>query len=101
MMFTVGEGELKSFLIHKEVACKSPVIAKFLEETLAQDLYHFQNSSERVVRLLVQYLYSQKLVLKQLRPDCDTEITNESIEEEDLALIKLWVLAEKLEIPSF
>ncbi|KAF8851459.1 hypothetical protein BDZ45DRAFT_679097 [Acephala macrosclerotiorum] len=97
MMFTVGEGEPKSFLVHKEVACKSPVIAKFVEGS--GDLpYHFQNSTEREVRLLLQYLYSQKLVLEQLRDD--PELTDDLIREEDLALVKLWVLAEELEIPS-
>ncbi|KAE8446863.1 hypothetical protein EG329_011494 [Mollisiaceae sp. DMI_Dod_QoI] len=78
---TAGDGDgAKAFLVHKEVACHySPVLAK------AGDRYQLKQFSERAVRFLVQWLYSQQLVVEQLQRDHD-EIYTDSVKEEDSAL---------------
>lgn len=100
IILTAGEDETaKTFLVHKEAAiATSPVIAKYVEES-AQDHYLLKDSTERAVRLLVQYTYSQDIVIEQLRDDNDFDSTWNDIEE-DLALVELWILAKELEIPS-
>ncbi|CZR51113.1 uncharacterized protein PAC_00988 [Phialocephala subalpina] len=98
---TVGEGETaKTFLVHKEAAiAMSPIIAKYVEES-GQDHYLLKDSTERAVRLLVQYTYSQDIVIEQLRDGHDFDSPRDDDIEEDLALVELWILAKELEIPS-
>lgn len=95
IILTSGDGDgAKAFLVHKEVACHySPVLAK------AGDRYQLKQFSERAVRFLVQWLYSQQLVVEQLQRD-HAEIYTDSVKEEDSALVELWSLARELKIPS-
>jgi BTB/POZ domain len=88
-------------MVHKEVACyHSKVLdaafnGSFIESQTKT--YELEDTSEEAFRLLMQWLYSQKLVLKQLndseQPDGQTSLA------EDKSLVELWVLADRLGMP--
>jgi hypothetical protein len=64
--------------------------------------YQLKDTTEAAFRLLVQWLYSQKLVILQLTPndsllEGDTHLSQMA---EDESLVELWVLADKLKIPK-
>ncbi|KAK0100251.1 hypothetical protein ONS96_007534 [Cadophora gregata f. sp. sojae] len=94
---TTGSGDsIKNFVVHKDFACHySPVLrAAFNSNSIEgqTQVYHFQNTEEKVVILAVNWLYSQSLVVKSLE-------TGESNDTDGTALIHLWVLADRLLIP--
>ncbi|KAH7417490.1 hypothetical protein BKA64DRAFT_636848 [Cadophora sp. MPI-SDFR-AT-0126] len=105
-LVTLYAGKSKEkFIVHKEFACHySPVLdaafkSDFVEGQTQE--YRFEDSSVEAVRLLVHWFYTQMLDI--IDP---TELVDEHVEgvieralNQDMALIKLWVLAEKLLIP--
>ncbi|CZR51136.1 uncharacterized protein PAC_01011 [Phialocephala subalpina] len=82
----VGKGKKSAeFILHKEVACKhSPVLKK---------LPHVEKDT---ARLLLQYLYTNELVVKGLG---EGQLREEACDKETYGLVKLWLLAEELQIP--
>ncbi|TVY32908.1 hypothetical protein LOCC1_G007719 [Lachnellula occidentalis] len=87
----------KTFIVHKEIACyHSPVLNAAFNSDFIEgqtQTYTLDDISEGAFKLLVQWLYSQKLVLP--RPPMANELC---ILYTDLVM--LWVLADKLDIPS-
>jgi hypothetical protein len=93
------------FTVHKEFACHySPVLKAAFNSNFIEgqtQTYRLQETTERAVRLLVQWLYTQKL-------DTFVPKTGEGGQNnygvlkssQNLALVELWVLAEKLLIPA-
>jgi hypothetical protein len=64
--------------------------------------YRIEDTTEEAFRLVVQWLYSQKLVLLQHTPNHPLleDVTHLSGMAEDESLVELWVLAAKLKIPK-
>jgi hypothetical protein len=65
-------------------------------------IYRIEDSTEEAFRLVVQWLYSQKLVLLQRTPGYPflEGVTHLSGMAEDESLVELWVLTDKLKIPK-
>jgi hypothetical protein len=65
-------------------------------------IYRIEDSTEEAFRLVVQWLYSQKLVLLQRTPGYPSleGVTQLSGMAEDESLVELWVLADRLKIPK-
>lgn len=94
------EGNLQEFLVHKEVACLySPVLAKAFDGD-NPDPYN-TGMLPQVVQLLVQWLYSQKLILHHFHDEPEEcHYCTEHKLSEGRDLILLWILAKELEIHS-
>ncbi|KAK0100233.1 hypothetical protein ONS95_008197 [Cadophora gregata] len=96
------------FLIHKEIICHySEVLATAFNSAFKEgqtQTYRVEDTTERAFRLLMQWLYSQKLTLIQLQPDyCFDEAEGAETEledSEDMSLVEVWVIADKFGIPS-
>ncbi|KAE9381285.1 hypothetical protein N431DRAFT_301748, partial [Stipitochalara longipes BDJ] len=91
--------DAKRFVMHKDFAChycpvfKAAFNGKFLEGQSQE--YRLSEDKEEVVRFLVEWLYTQ---------DINTRRRQEigSVDEdadEDLTLVKLWILADELLLP--
>ncbi|KAK0126628.1 hypothetical protein ONS95_008214 [Cadophora gregata] len=94
---TTGSGHsIKNFVVHKNFACHySPVLRAAFDSNFIEgqtQVYHFQDTEETVVILLVNWLYSQSLVVKSLK-------SRKSNDTDDMKLFRLWVLADRLLIP--
>lgn len=104
----IGPGDNpEKFMVHKEVACyHSPVFdAAFNSEFIEgqTQAYRLDDTTPRAFRLLVQWLYGQKLALVQLRQDWTIEDSNKNLtltNAEDMSLAEPWILAEKMHIPQ-
>ncbi|KAE8446872.1 hypothetical protein EG329_011503 [Mollisiaceae sp. DMI_Dod_QoI] len=99
----IGEGPTPvEMSVHKEVACqRSPILrAAFCGNSSEGNVetYDMQHVDERTAKLLIQWLYTENLVVKQLKEDWveDGKVAN----EEDRNLIDLWVLADELQMPA-
>lgn len=101
----MGETDPVKFVVHKEfVFHSSPVLKAALSNPnfveAQTQTYRLDDTTEGAFRLLVQWLYTQKLELLQMRQDFDVE-ANEGMEgEEDQSLVELWVLADKIDMPE-
>jgi hypothetical protein len=101
--FIVGkEGETVKFTAHKEVVYYHSTVleaafnSNFIEGQT--QTYRLEDTSEDVFKLFMQWIYSQKLVLSALRNSVSKYSWIVEKEFGDLAM--LWVLADKLEMPS-
>ena len=110
-LIAVESDDTKEFLVHKEFACHySPTLNAAFNSTFIEgqtQTYRLEKISEGAVRLLVQWLYTQKLDIVQLRnsygePEGDdiTEMNDEETKDEYLCLAQLWVLADQFLIPK-
>ncbi|KAH7417491.1 hypothetical protein BKA64DRAFT_636849 [Cadophora sp. MPI-SDFR-AT-0126] len=95
---TTGSGHsIKQFVVHKDFACHySPVLkaafnSNFLEGRT--QVYHLDDVEEEVGSLLVNWLYSQDLVVESIEKE-------ENVPYEAVHLVQLWVVADKLLIPQ-
>ncbi|KUJ22619.1 uncharacterized protein LY89DRAFT_728741 [Mollisia scopiformis] len=87
----------KKFSVHKEtISLYSPVLAKFFEDGSIPKTYVL-NTGEGAATRLVQWLYSQKLIIHQLHKYCSEHCAAHR-HKEDRDLVELWDLAERLEI---
>ncbi|KUJ22814.1 uncharacterized protein LY89DRAFT_728927 [Mollisia scopiformis] len=108
--FIVGaEPNTEKFMVHKEVACfGSPVLDAALDRTSIEGdvlKYTMDSTTPRAFRLLVQWLYSRKLKVLQLRTLSESPTTThqarvEAAQSEDESLAELWVLGRELCIPD-
>jgi hypothetical protein len=104
--FLIGPSNNQSkFFVHKEFACyHSPVLSAAFNSTFLEgqtQTYALEDTTEGAFRLLVQWLYSQKLTLLQLEDQHQFQEGKTKAEEgEDKNLAELWVLADKLAIPK-
>lgn len=104
-LFVGKDADLRKFSVHKEFAChylpvlKAAFNSDFIEGPT--QTYKFQDTSDGAVRLLLQWLYTQKLDILQLGDGTTTlaDVQPELKTKEDMSLAELWVLAEKLLIP--
>jgi hypothetical protein len=85
------------FIVHKEIACYHSKVfnAAFNSEFIEgqTQTYRLEDTSEEAFRLLVQWLYAQKL---DLLPSKAKKFFSEEALAEDMHLAELWVLADKL-----
>ncbi|CZR51183.1 uncharacterized protein PAC_01058 [Phialocephala subalpina] len=113
--FLIGPNA-KPFLVHKEVILnKSEVLAAAFSSNFIEgqtQTYHIDDTTEEVFRFFVQWLYSDKLEVWQLNEERKHDIryilnnpkehriwiANENSENQTLAA--LWVLADKLCLPT-
>ncbi|CZT42851.1 uncharacterized protein RSE6_02803 [Rhynchosporium secalis] len=91
-----GEGEMmKKFVMHKDFACHySPVFKAAFNSSFLEgqtQVYKLPKTSERVVNLLVHWLYTQEVIV-----DSETKSTASS---EMPNYCELWILADRLLIP--
>lgn len=91
------------FLVHKEIACYHSIVfdasfnGGFKEaETLE---YELDDTTPGAFQLLVQWLYFQKLELRQLHPGHRAVKLTHADQSENMALAELWILAERLILP--
>jgi len=107
-----GKNAVK-FVIHKEFACyycpvfKVAFNSKFVEGTTGE--YYLEDSSENTVRILTNWLYTQRVDTQPLVQVGETKTsTSEERKERNsdancnsvfMTLIELWVLADKLLMP--
>jgi hypothetical protein len=99
-LYAGNEENAKPFKLHKDFACHySPVFkaafnSGFIEGQSQE--YRLGVDEEEVVRLLVEWIYTQTLNIRQP----DEKLDDAASMEEDLLLAKLWVLADKLLLPQ-
>lgn len=100
----------KTFLVHKEYACyASPVFDAAFNSNFIEgqtQTYKLDDTTPRAFRLLTQWIYLQKLTISQLQGGVENWKQEEfskderrAIVQEFMALVELWVLADKLRIP--
>lgn len=92
-------------MVHKDFACHYVESFEYAFNNMSiyegqTQTYHLVDTTARAFELLVQWLYSQKLVLVQLEDRQMTEEDEEDQADEDCGLVELWVLAEKLKLPK-
>jgi hypothetical protein len=99
-LYAGNEENAKPFKLHTDFACHySPVFkaafnSGFIEGQYQE--YRLDVDEEEVVRLLVEWFYTQTLNTRQP----DEKLDDAATMEEDLILAKLWVLADKLLLPQ-
>lgn len=110
--FIVESGLIKKrFKVHKDFACMHSRVldrafnGRFVEartQTCTLD-----DVDPATFRLFPQYLYSQKVIFDCHNPDprddqspADDDYHPETCKEEDINLIKLWILPEKMQVPQ-
>ncbi|TVY89926.1 hypothetical protein LAWI1_G004842 [Lachnellula willkommii] len=90
----------KKFIVHKEIACyHSPVLNAAFKSGFIEgrtQTYKLDDVSEGVFKLLVQWLYSQKLTVQYF--DREKDPADSSLQGKNLAA--LYVLADRLAMPS-
>lgn len=99
-LFAGQNKEAKSFLIHKDFACHySPVLKAALNSNFIEgqtQSYRMEEDNHEAVHLLIHWFYTQVLDTQQPKE----RLTGKPKDNEDLALIQLWILADKLLIPE-
>lgn len=109
--FIVGTApNTKEFMVHKEVACfQSPIFDHAFNDDVGSTEFESQtfcleNVTPRTFQMLVQWMYSNTIRLRQLRGEAPFfsgfEVTDDVKREEDMTMACLWVLAEKLKMPK-
>jgi hypothetical protein len=99
-LYAGHEGNAKPFKMHTDFACHySPVFkaafnSDFIEGQSQE--YRLDVDEEEIVRLLVEWFYTQ--TLNTCQPD--EKLDDAASMEEDLLLAKFWVLADKLLLPQ-
>ncbi|CZR51116.1 uncharacterized protein PAC_00991 [Phialocephala subalpina] len=89
------ENYAETFTVHKEVVCHySPFLAKAFDDVAT---YQKRSTNPRALKLLIQWLYSQNITVKQLEGEWKSNASNA---DEDEALVELWILAKDWEIPA-
>ncbi|KAF7878830.1 hypothetical protein EAF04_000033 [Stromatinia cepivora] len=109
----VGHDGVESrFAVHKRFACHySPVLkAAFNSDSIEgqTQVYNFEETKhELTFAYLVQWIYTQKIEILvgeegfvDDSPDATEMETNERVKMDDDALVKLWILADKLLMPE-
>ncbi|KAL2072739.1 hypothetical protein VTL71DRAFT_12082 [Oculimacula yallundae] len=99
-----GESETK-FVIHKEVACRHSEVLKVAFESNFTEgqtqTYHFPESTKPALTFLMQYMYTQNLVVDILREDYKHGAYVTPAEHLTCAaLFELWTLGDMLRIPK-
>lgn len=102
-MVTLVSVDGEEFPVHKEVAC-------FYSATFAKRLEHSQRivigAENQVTRRLVQWLYTQKVILHVTHAEKCYEYcyasraSSDEANYEAMELVKLWLIAEELSIPT-
>ncbi|KUJ22800.1 uncharacterized protein LY89DRAFT_728914 [Mollisia scopiformis] len=92
------------FVVHKDWACHSSSVleaafnSNFLEGQTQEYRLDIESIDEDVVALFVHWIYTQKLDLSPVQASGAETLPTSS--NKDIVLVKLWVLADKLVIPS-
>ncbi|PMD14862.1 hypothetical protein NA56DRAFT_365262 [Hyaloscypha hepaticicola] len=104
--FFIGkEGSDEKFPVHKEFACHhSPVLSAAFNSNFMEgetQTYRLEDINPSTFRLLVQWLYHGKFdVFKQDDLECADDENDPEIEKlwaaQDLDLVQLWIVADKL-----
>ncbi|CZT46405.1 uncharacterized protein RSE6_06829 [Rhynchosporium secalis] len=103
--FYIGE-EGKEFKVHKENVCAySPVLEAAFNSTFLEGLsqtYQLKDVDPDVFRMLVQWFYTRPLKVYDIddADDIDMFEAHRRLEEQDLHLAQLWVLADRLLVPG-
>ncbi|KAF8865995.1 hypothetical protein BDZ45DRAFT_683954 [Acephala macrosclerotiorum] len=109
--FLVGKGKkAEKFLVHKGFACNaSPAFKAALSGSFseAQTLtYDLSDTSSKVFRLLLKWLCNQDMGITSARKLNTCKKTSaqaldlqEKLDDEDMLLVQLWILAEYLFMP--
>ncbi|CZR51180.1 uncharacterized protein PAC_01055 [Phialocephala subalpina] len=107
--FIIGTGEnKKTFIVHQDVAYKVPIFYSALNaesenpfhESEKQE-YTLEDIQEQVFGLFVQFLYRGSCQVIQLKPywaawSEDNELADSIAREENLNLVELWILGDRL-----
>ncbi|KAH7363908.1 hypothetical protein BKA65DRAFT_489913 [Rhexocercosporidium sp. MPI-PUGE-AT-0058] len=100
--FVVGPNSTE-FLIHKEVVCLySDILRAAFNGNFTEgrtQTYRLEDTSEAAFRLFMQWLYCQKFTVLQTTPDDTNSLDGATEQAEDMALVELWILADKFGMP--
>jgi hypothetical protein len=105
-MVTLYAGDSSEvFTVHKEFACHySPVLKAAFSSNFVEgqtQTYTFQDTSNEAVRLLTHWFYTQTLDTQRFdTTDFEKATNNPDFRAGIDGMFRLWVLAEKLLIPS-
>ncbi|KAL2068338.1 hypothetical protein VTL71DRAFT_16436 [Oculimacula yallundae] len=104
--FYIGEeGQEEKFQVHKEFACAySPVLKTAFSSAFIEgqtQTYRLQDISPDAFRMLVNWFYTQNLVIHKHSdaPDEDFAEVERLVSEQDMNLIQIWLIADRLLIP--
>src|ERR1700742_1837678 len=90
----------KMFLINKEFACHaSPAFDAAFNSNFIEgqtQTYKLDDTTTRAFQLLTQWMYFQKITISQLEDEFELKEIDDVGNKEDLALVELWVLTDKL-----
>ena len=102
-IYAGSKPDAKSVVVHKDFACHySPVFKAAFNSSFVEGQtqeYRVDEEDEEVVRLLVHWLYTQQLDVHRATEEAQID-KPEVARKEDLCLVKLWVLADKILIPQ-
>ena len=103
-MFIIGPGQTPTtFIVPKELVCyHSEVFKKAFDSNVIKDetqTHRLENTTGRAFHLLIQWMCTKKLKLRQLN-DSSVNIPDEVIDDENNSLVELWVLADNLSMLS-
>ncbi|KAF8851471.1 hypothetical protein BDZ45DRAFT_695919 [Acephala macrosclerotiorum] len=103
--FIVGaEDNTETFMVSKKLACfYSRVLNTAFNGDSVENrtqTYRIVDTTLRAFQMLNGWLYNEALNTKQLNPVPDMDLDSLDYREEDNALAELWVLAEKLSMPT-
>ncbi|CZR51104.1 uncharacterized protein PAC_00979 [Phialocephala subalpina] len=102
--FIIGpEDNTEKFTVPKKLACfYSSVLNAALNGDSVEHQTHYRiiDTTSRAFQILHGWLFNEELMTKQLSPPPDMDLDDEDYGEEDKSLAELWVLAEKLSIPT-
>lgn len=103
LTLTDDDDDNYDFLVHREAVYNHCPFIKAAVQTSGSACYHLSNTTPGAVRFLLQWLYSQKITVRQLIGELEVDNEGDTgeteMEEEDSALIELWALAQKLQLP--
>lgn len=96
--------ETVEIIVHKQVAChRSPVLRAAFNGPYIEgqeQSYYLEGVTERTAQFLVQWLYTEKLVIDRLKDDWVDSDVNRGEAREDYDLMDLWILGDFLQMPA-
>ncbi|KAH6671126.1 hypothetical protein B0J14DRAFT_484605, partial [Halenospora varia] len=102
--FTGPNPEFHKFTIHKEVTCyHSPVLRAAFESDFIEgqtQAYRLEETTKGAFEMFSSWLYSEQVDAYQLKIGVVWPELEYTPKREDLDLVELWVLAEKLLVPK-
>jgi hypothetical protein len=102
-IYAGSKAEEKSVVVYKDFVCHYSLVLKaaFNSDSIEGQTqeYRVDEEDEEITRLLVHWFYTQQLDVPQLQ-EYSKSLKADARGKEEMCLVKLWVLADKLLIPQ-